>query len=97
MAIESNREDQAAELQTLRSVKAFLTQKLSQNEEILKSLQKDMVGLSQDLQKEKREKLKLEQQYLQLFNEREDYAENIKDLNMQYKNVVEPKHLTLAY
>lgn len=34
MQIESNKEDQSAELHTLRSVKEFLSQKLNQNQEI---------------------------------------------------------------
>jgi chromosome segregation ATPase len=92
MALQSTREDQNEELETLRNVKGFLTQKLKQNEEILKSLQKDIVLLNQDLQKEKRTNLQITEKYMEMENERESYQENIKDLNIRYENVVGLEH-----
>jgi hypothetical protein len=63
MANESFKEDQSEELNTLRNVKQFLTQKLKMNEELLKSLQKDIIILNNDLQKEKRQNLAITEKY----------------------------------
>lgn len=101
MANESFKEDQSAELQTLRNVKQFLTQKLKMNEELLKSLQKDIIILNNDLQKEKRQNLNITDQFEQMTNEREEHKDNVKELNMQYDSIVsqitlsEPNKLTL--
>lgn len=101
MANESFKEDQSAELQTLRNVKQFLTQKLKMNEELLKSLQKDIIILNNDLQKEKRQNLNITDQFEQMTNEREEHKDNVKELNMQYDSIVsqiviiEPIKLTL--
>ena len=82
MANESFKEDQSAELQTLRNVKQFLTQKLKMNEELLKSLQKDIILLNNDLQKEKRQNLNITEKFEMMTNEREEHKDNVKELNM---------------
>lgn len=94
MANESFKEDQSAELQTLRNVKQFLTQKLKMNEELLKSLQKDIIILNNDLQKEKRQNLNITDQFEQMTNEREEHKDNVKELNMQYDSIVSQNTLS---
>ena len=88
IAMASTKEDQQAELQTLRNVKAFLTQKLKQNEDTLKSIEKDMAMMNFELQKTLRAKVDIEGKYAQLESEREEYQENVKELNSRYKSIV---------
>lgn len=88
MAIESSKEDRSEEIETLKNVKKFLTQKLKQNEEILKSNQKDLVLLNQELQKERRKNLNLSEKYLEIETEREEHKDNIKELNLRYENIL---------
>lgn len=88
MALQSNKEDRSEEIETLKNVKNFLTQKLKQNEEILKSNQKDLVMLNQELQSERRKNLQLSEKYMEIEAEREEYKDNIKGLNLRYENVV---------
>lgn len=52
------------------------------NEELLKSLQKDIVILNNDLQKEKRQNLVISEKYEQINMEREEHKDNVKELNM---------------
>lgn len=88
MAIQSSKEDRSEEIETLKNVKKFLTQKLRQNEEILKSNQKDLVLLNQELQKERRKNLQLSEKYMEIETEREEHKDNVKELNLRYENVV---------
>ena len=46
---QQSKEDKEAELDTLRQVKSFLTDKLKQNEEVIVILQKDISTLKQKL------------------------------------------------
>jgi chromosome segregation ATPase len=88
MQIESNKEDQSAELHTLRSVKEFLSQKLNQNQEILKSFQKDVARLTEELQKEKRNVQDLKKSLGEAELDRDEHQDNIKELNMKYQELI---------
>lgn len=88
MAIQSSKEDQSEEIEALKNVKIFLTNKIKQNESVLKSVEIDMVNLNDKLQEEKRKNLELTEKLDSINVEREDYRENIKELNLRYKNVV---------
>lgn len=88
LAIESTKEDQSAELQTQRSVKEFLSQKQKQNEEILKSFQKDVARLSDELQREKRANLDQTKKHDLQKHDRDDHKDSIKELNLKYQNLI---------
>lgn len=75
-------------LQTLKELKAYFGEKLTQNENTLLGIQKLMVHFTQDMQKVKREKIELEKRYLEIYNNREDYDDNIRDIAMKFNTIV---------
>ena len=65
-----------------------MSQKLNQNQEILKSFQKDVARLTDELQKEKREMNDLKKKYHDIEMDRDDHKDSIKELNLKYQKLI---------
>ena len=92
---EGNSEDALAQLQTLMSVKEFLTAKVRTLEDVIKSHQKEILKLKgnlqyeQNLNKKNVEKIQALEHRLKAFElEKDEHDDTIKDLNMQYQKLV---------
>ena len=86
--IDSLKEDQSEEINTLRNVKKFLTQKLQQNQLTLDSMQKELVFANELLQQEKRENKTIKDRLMGLEEIRESNKEIVKEMNLKYANIV---------
>lgn len=94
---EGSREDAFAQLETLKSVKEFLTAKVKTLEEVIKSHQKEILKLKASLQNEENLNKKNVGQIYLLENrlrsyevEKEDHDSRIKELNFKYQKIVLP-------
>lgn len=92
---EGNNEDALAQLQTLMSVKEFLTGKVKTLEEVIKTHHREILKLKGNLQYEQNLNKKNVEKILALENrlkayelEKEDHDGTIKELNMQYQKLV---------
>lgn len=87
-AVESLKEDQSEEINTLRNVKKFLTLKLAQNQATLESMQHELVTANELLQKERRENRDIKEELSKMEEIRESNKEIVKEMNLKYANIV---------
>lgn len=91
-AVESMKEDQSEEINTLRNVKKFLTLKLTQNQVTLESMQNELVTANELLQKERRENRDIKEELSKMEEIRESNKEIVKEMNLKYANIVAAPH-----
>lgn len=86
--VDSLKEDQAEEIQSLRNVKKFLTEKLDRSKVTLELMQKEMVVINDHLQQEKKQNRILSEKLACHEEVKESSKEVIRELNMKYVNIV---------
>lgn len=90
-------EDQSAQLDTLKTVKEFLSKENKRLQEQAQGFQRDYTKLNEAFKKEKQlfeesenKVNKLQNEISKLLSERDDHKEMAKDLNLKFQNSVAP-------
>jgi len=91
----SNSEDVMAQLETLKMVKEFMTEKVKSLEESIRNNQKELNQLKKDLFYERSQNISSAEKILVLENklkalelEKQNHGETVKELNMHYQKIV---------
>lgn len=94
----SNTEDIMAQLETLKMVKEFMTEKVKMLEDSIRNNQKDLNQLKKDLFYERNQNFSSAEKILVLENkiksfdmDKRDHGETIKELNMRYQKILMEK------
>ncbi len=76
------------ELNTLRNIKKFLTNKLTQNQQTIESIQNQIILINELLQKEKKLKVEYKAKRIDYEEIRETDAETVRELEQKYTTIV---------
>lgn len=80
------------ELNTLKNIKKFLTNKLIQNQTTIESIQNQIILINELLQKEKKLKIEYKAKRIDYEEIRETDAETVRELEQKYTTIVGSTH-----